>query len=216
MNKLSRCLTAAASVLLLAVFAFPLWRIDLIAPQYPEGLGMLVRVNTIAGLNPTDLTNINELNHYIGMQTIDPGSIPELRVLPWVFGALVVMGLVTALMARRGLLVAWLVAFVVVATAGLADFWWWGYRYGHHLDPHAIIKVPGMAYQPPLIGSKQLLNFTSVSWPALGGWAAFAAFGLGLAALVVARRAAPPSPAAGQTTRVRLTPSEAFTPAGVP
>jgi copper chaperone NosL len=29
-----------------------------------------------------------------------------------------------------------------------------------------------MAYQPPLIGSKKLLNFTAHSWPAVGGWAA--------------------------------------------
>ena len=38
-----------------------------------------------------------------------------------------------------------------------------------------------MSYQPPLIGSKQLLNFTARSWPALGGWVAFLALGTGLA-----------------------------------
>jgi copper chaperone NosL len=54
--------------------------------------------------------------------------------------------------------------------AGLADFYCWGYDYGHDLDPEAILKIPGMSYQPPLIGSKQLLNFRATSWPASGGW----------------------------------------------
>ena len=59
---------------------------------------------------------------------------------------------------------------------GLVDFWHWEYDYGHRLDfEHAIIKIPGMSYQPPLIGVKQLLNFTAVSWPDVGGWLAFSA-----------------------------------------
>ena len=51
--------------------------------------------------------------------------------------------------------------------AGLIDFWKWEYDYGHDLDTvNAIIKIPGMSYQPPVIGSRQLLNFTATSWPA--------------------------------------------------
>ena len=52
----------------------------------------------------------------------------------------------------------------------MADFWKWEYNYGHNLDPHAAIIVPGMAYQPPLIGYKQLLNFAAYSVPDTGGW----------------------------------------------
>ena len=44
----------------------------------------------------------------------------------------------------------------------------WGYNYGHQLNPDAPIKIPGMAYQPPLIGSKQLLNINAVSLPSIG------------------------------------------------
>jgi len=50
------------------------------------------------------------------------------------------------------------------------DFWRWEYDYGHNLDPKAAIIVPGMAYQPPLIGFKQLLNFGAYSIPDIGGW----------------------------------------------
>ena len=35
-----------------------------------------------------------------------------------------------------------------------------------------------MSYQPPLIGSKQILNFHATSWPASGGWVLIGAVGL--------------------------------------
>ena len=41
---------------------------------------------------------------------------------------------------------------------------------GLNLDPSAAIQVPGMSYQPPLIGYKNLLNFTAYSGPDIGGW----------------------------------------------
>ena len=52
----------------------------------------------------------------------------------------------------------------------MADFWKWEYNYGHNLSTDAPIQVPGMSYQPPLIGYKQLLNFGAYSIPDIGGW----------------------------------------------
>jgi nitrous oxidase accessory protein len=183
-TRLSRVLLAVASVLLLGAFVLPLWRIELIAPQYPEGLGMLIRVNAVTGIKPNDLANINGLNHYIGMKAIEPDAIPELRVMPWVVAGLSVLGLVAAAVGRRRLVMVWLAAFVALAVVGLIDFWRWEYDYGHNIDfEHAIIKVPGMTYQPPLIGSKQLLNFTARSWPAGGTVCLGLSFLLGVAAV---------------------------------
>jgi flagellar motor component MotA len=45
-----------------------------------------------------------------------------------------------------------------------------------------------MTYQPPLIGTKKLLNFTATSLPGLGGIAAVLALMLGVAALWLDRR----------------------------
>ena len=184
----SRLLTAVAAVLLLGTFVFPLWRIELEAPQYPEGIGMLIRIHTVDGIKPNDLQNINGLNHYIGMKAIEPDAIPELQYMPWIVGGLVAAGLAAALVGRRWALVTWLGALGAAGVAGLADFWKWGYDYGHDLDPHAIIRIPDMAYQPPLIGSRQLLNFTAHSWPDVGGVLAGLACALGVAALVLAWR----------------------------
>ena len=42
-----------------------------------------------------------------------------------------------------------------------------------NLNPNAPIIVPGMSYQPPLLGFKQLLNFGAYSYPDIGGWIMF-------------------------------------------
>jgi copper chaperone NosL len=185
MRRSSRIAVALGSLLLLVVYLTPLWRIELIAPQYPEGLGLRIWVNQITGLKPNDLNSINGLNHYIGMRAIEPDAIPELRLMPQLLAAAIVAGLLVALIGRRGLLYAWAAAFTLGTAAGLGDFWKWGYEYGHQLDPHAAIKVPGMSYQPPMIGSKQLLNFHATSWPDVGGWIALGALAwvLGVAVL---------------------------------
>jgi copper chaperone NosL len=189
MTRLSRLLVGTAALLLMALYVLPLWQVRLVAPQYPEGLGMHIHINTVAGATETDLDNINNLNHYIGMQRIEADAIPELAVMPWIVAALAASGVAVAVAGRRRVLFAWVTAFAVIGVAGLVDFWRWEYDYGHHLDlEHAIIKIPGMTYQPPLIGSKQLLNFTATSWPDLGGVAAGVAFALAVAAFVITLR----------------------------
>ncbi|MBO6780025.1 MAG: nitrous oxide reductase accessory protein NosL [Rhodothermales bacterium] len=181
MTKRARITLALASLLLLVMYAAPLWNITLEAPQYPEGLGLKIMLTDVQGQKPHDLSNINNLNHYIGMKRIEPDAIPELRIMPWIVAFLIVSGLAVAAVGKRSLLYTWCGVFLLVALAGLADFWLWAYDYGHNLDTeHAAIKVPGMTYQPPIIGSKKLLNFTAHSWPALGGWAAFISLGVGM------------------------------------
>lgn len=199
MRRSSRIAVALASLLLLAVYVTPLWRIQLIAPQYPEGLGLRIWVNQITGLKPNDLNSINGLNHYIGMRPIEPDAVPELRLMPQLLAAAIVAGLLVGLIGRRGLLYVWAVVFTLGAAAGLGDFWKWGYEYGHRLDPHAAIKVPGMSYQPPMIGSKQLLNFHATSWPDFGGWIALGALACVLAVTVHEWRRARDPQRAGAT-----------------
>ena len=63
---------------------------------------------------------------------------------------------------------AWVILFITLGAAGIYDFYLWEYDYGHNLSPTAPIKVPGMAYQPPLLGKKMLLNFVASSYPHWG------------------------------------------------
>nr|AWJ66344.1 FIG01019293: hypothetical protein [uncultured bacterium] len=176
MTSRSRILLALAALSLGLAYALPLWSVSLEAPQYPGGIGMLIWIDTITGINPHDLQNINGLNHYIGMQTIEPDSIPELRIMPRLFGVLIALGLGAALLGRRWALYAWTGLFTALLVVGFVDYFMWGYDYGHNLSPDAAIKIPGMAYQPPLIGGKKMLNFVAYSWPASGGLVLFGSF----------------------------------------
>jgi copper chaperone NosL len=191
MSKISSVLLAFASAFLLFALPLPLWHIRLLAPQYPEGLGMDIHARTVVGAKEHDLENINELNHYIGMKVIEPEKIADLRVIPWLIAGLGLLGFVVAIARKRALLIGWLMGFGILGAVGLWDFWHWEYSYGHDLDyAHAIIKVPGMTYEPPLVGTKQLLNFTASSWPAAGAVLLGVAFVLGVMAIVVGGRGA--------------------------
>lgn len=169
MKAFPRILAVAAVACMLMLFFYPLWKVTLIAPQYPDGVTMYIWINKITGDSPGTLQNINILNHYVGMQKIEPDSIPELSYFPWVVAGLALLGLITAVVNKPRLYLGWAVIFLVLATLGIYDFYLWEYDYGHNLSPTAPIKVPGMSYQPPLFGSKMLLNFNALSYPGTGG-----------------------------------------------
>ena len=162
----TRILLIICSIGLIAVLFLPIWRIDLNAPQYPEGLSLLIHANGIRG----NVDIINGLNHYIGMKTLHDKDFLEFTILPYCIGFFAILFIITAIANKK----KWFnLSFILFATFGvlaMVDFWRWEYNYGHNLDPHAAIIVPGMEYQPPLIGYKQLLNFAAYSIPDMGGW----------------------------------------------
>lgn len=178
MNKQNRMWMGLAALILILVYFFPIWSISMEAPQYPEGIGMNITVNNIEGKEKNDLQNINGLNHYIGMKAINPESIPELKIMPFIFGFLIISGLGIAIWGNRKWVLIWLGIFVLFAISGLVDFYIWAYDYGHNLNPNAPIKVPGMTYQPPLIGSKQLLNINATSLPHIGFYISLLSMGI--------------------------------------
>ena len=161
-----RLLLIFCGLALVVVLFVPLWRIELDAPQYPEGLKLLIFPDKLAG----NVDIINGLNHYIGMKTLHTADFFEFTILPYIIGFFALFFVVTGIVARRKLLYLLFVLFVSFGILAMYDFWRWEYNYGHNLDPNAAIIVPGMAYQPPLIGFKQLLNFGAYSIPAIGGW----------------------------------------------
>jgi copper chaperone NosL len=161
-----RFLLIICGLALVAVLFVPLWRIDLDAPQYPEGLRLLIFPGKLAG----NVDIINGLNHYIGMKTLHTADFFEFTILPYIIGFFALLFVVTGFVARKKLLYFLFVLFISFGVLAMYDFWRWEYNYGHNLNPDAAIIVPGMAYQPPLIGFKQLLNFGAYSIPDKGGW----------------------------------------------
>ncbi|WP_369049146.1 hypothetical protein [Tenacibaculum sp. UWU-22] len=169
------------SLLLLFSFVFPLWKITLLAPQYPEPLGMKIYITHLADGNQfNDVKNIDLLNHYIGMAhlpykaNVEKGVVKpfkEFVIIPIVIVVLVILGLITTFIGKRKYYIYWLVLLIISGIIGILDFYNWLYVYGHNLDPNAILKITDkttgklMAYQPPLFGFKQMLNFQVYSYP---------------------------------------------------
>ncbi len=166
LKPISRFLIALSALFMVSAYFVPLWQILMWAPQYPEGLEMDIWINDIKG----DVKIISALNHYIGMKHIEVSMFPEFKYMIYIVAILILFGLVTAIINKSVLLRAYVGLLLISGIAALVDFYLWGYDYGHNLDPRAAIIVPGMSYQPPLIGTKQLLNFTAFSGPDIGGW----------------------------------------------
>lgn len=166
LSLLSKGLLVVVAGLFVASLFLPMWRMELDAPQYPEGLVLQLFTDKIGG----DVENINGLNHYIGMQTLHTENFFEFTVLPYIMSFFAALALIVLFVnKRKAVLYYGILLLLFVALAGI-DFYRWNYEYGHNLDPHAAIKVPGMAYQPPVLGFKQLLNFGVYSIPDTGGW----------------------------------------------
>ncbi len=170
MKQLPRLLMILAIICLGTLFLFPMWKIQLFAPQYPDGVEMHIWINKIGGENPATLQNINILNHYVGMKYIEPESIPELKYFQYVIIGVMALGLLMSIVDRPWGYLSWLLLFVVLCALGLYDFYLWEYDYGHNLSDDAPIKIPGASFQPPLIGSKMILNFQAVSLPHISGY----------------------------------------------
>jgi len=166
MSRSSRIIIGIASLMLIATYFLPVWFIFLIARQYPEGLTMNIWLDKITG----QVDIINGLNHYIGMKHIKSEMFPEFDFMIYIVGFFILFGLVVAITGKRKLLFAYLILTLIGGAAAMYDFYKWGYDYGHNLDPKAAIQVPGLSYQPPLIGHKTLLNFDAYSYPDSGGW----------------------------------------------
>lgn len=180
LQPISRIAIALSAVLLVAAYFIPLWRILMWAPQYPEGLEMKIWINNITG----DVKIISALNHYIGMRHIEVSMFPEFEYMIYLLAAVIAIGLLAAVINRLWMVGVYVAVIISSGIAALVDFYLWGYDYGHNLDPNAAIVVPGMSYQPPVIGTKQLLNFTAFSGPDIGGWVFIASGLLAIGALV--------------------------------
>ncbi len=153
---------AIASVLLLATLFVPLWRMELVAPQYPAGLVMKAYGYKFAedpGTYYDDIREINGLNHYIGMKPI--GEVTEMLLfIPGVIG-LVVAAVATSFVTWKR---KWVKALIIFGFWSMplffvADLQFWLYRYGHTLKEDAPLN-PG-AFTPKVFGSTKVWNFNT-------------------------------------------------------
>lgn len=169
----SRVLLVAVALALLPSVFLPVWRIGLLAPQYPGGLELVIYPHTVRG----DLSEVNILNHYIGMQEIRPDEFPEFMFIPFFILRFLGFAVLAALVGRLPIAAIGYIDFVVFGAVMLYDFQNWLYEYGHNLSPSAPIRME--PFSPGLFGSTQVANFTVTSQPSAGAILMFAAGALG-------------------------------------
>ena len=174
----ARWLLCAMTAPVLASYWFPLWRISMIAPQYPKGLWLdIYSWRILGGHGGRDLDEINILNHYIGMRRIVREELIDLNWLPFAFGVLVLLVLRAAVLGTVRTLIDLSVLTAYLCAFGLFRFVWMLRDFGHNLDEKAPMDVE--PFTPAVLGSKQVANFVTHSWPHAGAWL-LAAFTAGL------------------------------------
>jgi hypothetical protein len=180
-----RLAVAAAAILVLVSFAFPLWYLHLKAPQYPETLNLYVYAYKFEGSgNPAldDIAEINTLNHYIGMKEIHEEDFSELIWMPLALGLSCLLLGVAAVSAVPLALISSVILLSLTGVSGLGSAYFRLYQYAHNLDPDAPMKVP--SFTPPLLGSNKLVNFMTYGYFGLGGYMLILAWLLAVIALV--------------------------------
>ncbi len=175
-------LAVSAIALYAGSFFLPWWDFTLYAPQYPHGLHLTISLTGMGG----DVHEINMLNHYIGMASLDDAAKHERELAGWGIGLVGVLVLGVALLAGRRagkLLTAVGLAFPL---GFLGDAFYWLYHFGHSLDPHAPLRIP--PFTPQLFGNGQIGQFMTFATPSAGFWVAMGGVALLLAATLVRRK----------------------------
>lgn len=163
----TRIALALVTIPLLLSFLFPLWRVRLVAPQYPAGLHIdIYSYKLDAGRGGADLQEINILNHYIGMQQITRENLRDLDWIPVALGALALLVLRCAVLGNVRVLLDTMVLATYFGVVALARFVYVMYTFGSHLDPKAPMDVE--PFMPAVLGTKKIANFTTSSYPVLG------------------------------------------------
>lgn len=148
-------------------FTAPLWRISMTAPQYPDGLTMdIYSYKLEGGDDGQHIDEINVLNHYIGMHSIDRAALSDLDWLPFALGALLLLALRVAAIGNVRGLIDLVIATTYVSVFAFARFIYKLWVFGHDLAPDAPVKVE--PFMPVVIGTKQIANFETTSLPLMG------------------------------------------------
>jgi len=201
--KKSGILMIIGSALLLGLFIYPLWNIQLEAPQYPDPLGMNIYISGIQGEEEFDIQNIDGVNHYIGMKKIPkPAEMWEFQIFPIVIAGMAILGVLLGALGffkkiPASWFLGWFILMLVLGLLGMYDFNNWLLDYGTDLDPKAIIKLTDsegnpINYKPPLFGTQKILNFTAHSYPRTGAYLMFVGMSLTLVAWWIRKKALKP------------------------
>lgn len=176
----------ARTLLLLSIF-LPYWHMELVAPQYPDGLFITAYVNHLSG----DVKEIDGLNHYIGMRPLGEAAAFERTASVWIIIAMVLLVEGAAFIHSK-----WAVLLALPAVGFpigfIADLYYWMRTFGLNLDPDAPLSNSVKPFVPTVIGEGGIGQFQTFAEFGTGYWLAVACAGLTVIGFFFHRRAYKP------------------------
>ena len=182
--RLPNILLGVAALLLAVSMFLPYWEMSLKAPQYPAGLSIQAHVNRLTG----DVSEIDGLNHYIGMRPLGEAAQLERAVSMVAIGALVLLVLAAIFVHSPGALLLALPA-ILWPFVFLGDMYYWMRHFGLNLDPTAPLSSSIDPFVPPILGTGKVGQFETVATFEIGLWLSFLAVALILFGLFYQRKA---------------------------
>lgn len=180
-------LFVVAAILLIGSIFLPYWQLTLHAPQYPKGLTVQAYVNRVEG----DVSEIDGLNHYIGMRPLAEAATFEKSIS--VYG---IVGVALLILAAVFVHTWWAALLALPAlllpVIFLLDLQFWLANFGTNLDPTAALSSSVDPFIPPVLGEGIIAQFSTWAEPAIGMWLAIAASVLIIVGLWFHRRAYKP------------------------
>jgi len=168
--RVSTALLIAAAALLAVSTLLPYWRIRLNAPQYPNGLFVIVYVNHMEG----DVREVDGLNHYIGMAPLEQAANIERSLAPIAMAIIALMIISVAFIHSK-----WFAMLAIPAMLFpfifLADMWVWLWYYGNHLDPTAALSSAIKPFTPAILGTGVVGQFSTTAALQIGWYLALLA-----------------------------------------
>jgi hypothetical protein len=178
--------TLAAILLLVSIF-LPYWEMTLLAPQYPNGLHVTAYVNELTG----DVSEIDGLNHYIGMRPLNEAAKLERSISVFAIAALALL-IVAAIFVHTRWVVLLVMPAILMPVVFLLDLQYWLRDFGLNLDETAALSSAIDPFVPKVLGSGKIAQFETVATPGIGLWLAIIASILCIVGLYYHRKAFKP------------------------
>lgn len=156
--------SVAAILLLIAIF-LPWWQLTLHAPQYPDGLRVQAWLTHLSG----DVSEIDGLNHYIGMRPLVEAAQFERSIS--IFGIIgVALLIIAAIFVHNRWAALLTLPALLFPVIFLLDLQFWMANFGQNLDPAAPLSSSVEPFVPPVLFEGRIAQFSTTASPTWGLW----------------------------------------------
>ena len=165
----------------------PIWRVSLEAPQYPkasfpDGIPVYFHMTDFSGKT----SEMNTINHYIGMDPMEVGAVLLRKLAPFVYLAFFLMLIGSFFYSGPGW---WLLGVIPALFPWYYLFFYgkWLYWFGHNLHDFGQFTIK--PFMPTVFGDGKVAQFTTHSYPAVGFYFLLVYFIVLTLAILIKRKA---------------------------